>query len=69
MYHHKLTHYRENTPSWNKENAAQLLDSQLKKTLSCAMVCLAKEKHQAPTHRLKLYVRAIFESKAWPTVV
>ena len=33
------------------------------------MVGLATDKHQAPTHRFKLYVRAIIESKAWPTVV
>ena len=24
---------------------------------------------QAPTHRLKLYIRAVIESEAWPTVV
>ena len=29
----------------------------------------ATDKHQAPTHGLKLYVRAIIESEAWPTVV
>ena len=27
------------------------------------------DKHQAPTHRLKLYVRAVIESEAWPTIV
>ena len=26
---------------------------------------LAKAKHQAPTHRLKLYVRAVIESEAY----
>ena len=29
----------------------------------------ATDKHHAPTHRLKLYVRAVIESEAWPTVV
>ena len=29
----------------------------------------ATDKHQAPTHRFKLYVRAVIESEAWPTVV
>ena len=33
------------------------------------MVGPATDKHQAPTHRLKLYVRAVIESEAWPTVV
>ena len=33
------------------------------------MVGPATAKHQAPTHRLKLYVRAVFESEAWPTIV
>ena len=28
----------------------------------------ATDKHQAPTHRLKLYVRAVIESEARPTV-
>ena len=46
-------------------------DSQieLKKTSSWATVGPATDKHQAPTHRLKLYVRAVIESEAWPTVV
>ena len=26
-----------------------------------------KDKHQAPTNGLKLYVRAVIESEAWPT--
>ena len=29
----------------------------------------ATDKHQAPTHQLKLYVRAVIESEAWPTVM
>ena len=29
----------------------------------------ATQKHKAPTHLLKLSVRAIIESEAWPTVV
>ena len=33
------------------------------------MVGPAIDKHQAPTHRLKLYVIAYIESEAWPTVV
>ena len=43
--------------------------SELKKTSSWASVGPATDKHQAPTHRLKLYVRAVIESEAWPTVV
>ena len=27
----------------------------------------ATDKHKAPTHQLKLYVRAVIESEAWPT--
>ena len=33
------------------------------------MVGPATDKHKAPTHPLKLYVRAVIESKAWPTIV
>ena len=47
-------------------------DSQIvraKKTSSWATVGPATDKHQAPTHQLKLYVRAVIESEAWPTVV
>ena len=33
------------------------------------MVGPATDKDQAPTHRLKIYVRAFIESKAWPAVV
>ena len=33
------------------------------------MVGLATDKHQAPTHQLKFYVKAIIKSEAWPTVV
>ena len=33
------------------------------------MVVPATDKHQAPTQRLKLYVRGLIESEAWPTVV
>ena len=29
----------------------------------------ATDKHQAPTHRLKLYSKAIIESEALPTIV
>ena len=29
----------------------------------------ATDMHQAPTQRLKRYVRAIIESEAWPTIV
>ena len=39
------------------------------KTSSWATVGPATEKYQAPTHRLKLYVQAVIESEAWPTVV
>ena len=33
------------------------------------MVGPATDKHQAQTYLLKLYVRIIIESEAWPTVV
>ena len=33
------------------------------------MVGSAKDKHQAPTKGLKLYVRAVIQSEAWPTIV
>ena len=29
----------------------------------------AKDKHQALTNRLKLYIRAVIESEAWSTTV
>ena len=37
--------------------------SELKKTLSVATVGPATDKYQAPTHRLKLYSRAVIESE------
>ena len=43
--------------------------SERKKISSWATVGTATDKHQAPTHRWKLYVRAFIESGAWPTVV
>ena len=43
--------------------------SELKKTSSWATVGPAKDKHQAPTNGLKLYVKAVFKSEAWPTVM
>ena len=43
--------------------------SELKKTSSWATVGPATDKRQAPTHRLKLNVRAVKEGEAWPTVV
>ena len=43
--------------------------SELKKTSSWATVGPATDKHQAPTHQLKLHVRAVIESEAWPTVM
>ena len=33
------------------------------------MIGPATDKHQAQTHWLKIYVRAIIESEAWPTAV
>ena len=33
------------------------------------MVDPAKDKHQAPTKGLKLYVMAVIECEAWPTIV
>ena len=44
---------------WNREKGSRLIDS----------LGPATAKHQAPTHRLKLYVRAVFESEAWPNIV
>ena len=47
-------------------------DSQIvgaKENLKLSHMDPATDKHQAPTHRLKLYVRAVIESEAWPTVV
>ena len=61
-------HYNQiNTPWWNKEKGSWLTDhkSELKKTSSWATVGPATDKHQTPTHRLKLYVRAVIESEAW----
>ena len=43
--------------------------SELKITSSWATVVPATDKHKAPTHGLKLYVRAVIESEVWPTVV
>ena len=34
-----------------------------------AKVGPAKYKHQALTHRIKLYAMVVIESEAWPTVV
>ena len=45
------------------------IKSELKKTWSWTTVGPATAKHQAPTNRLKLYVRAIIESEAWPNIV
>ena len=61
-------HFNQINTLWcNKEEGSRLTDSQ--KTSSWAMVGPATDKHQAPSHRLKLYVRPIIESEAWPTVV
>ena len=63
MYHHNQIN-----ALWEK----RAHDSQIvraKETISWAMVCPATAKHQAPTHQLKLYVRAVIESEAWPTAV
>ena len=48
-----------NTPWWNKEKGSWLT----------ATVGPATDKHQAPTHQLKLYVKAVEEYEAWPTIV
>ena len=40
-----------------------------KETSSWALVGPATDKHQIPTRQLKLYVRAIIESEAWPTIM
>ena len=58
-----------NAPWWNKEKGSWLTDSQSQRKPSWATVGPATDKHQAPTHRLKLYVRAVKESEAWPTVM
>ena len=42
---------------------------ELNKTSIWTTVGLATDKHHAPTDRLKLYVRDVIESEAWPTVV
>ena len=55
-----------NTLWWNREKGSRLSDSQ---TSSWATVGPATAKHQAPTHQLKLYVKTVIESEAWPTVV
>ena len=39
------------------------------KTSSWDTVGPATDKHQAPTHRSKLYIRAVIQSETWPTVV
>ena len=41
----------------------------LNKTSRWVNVGQAKDKHQAPTHRWKLYVKAVLWSETWPTVV
>ena len=40
-----------------------------KQNLKLATVGPATDKHQSPTHRIKLYVRAVIESETWPTAV
>ena len=69
MYHHvetlnKLTHHDE-----TKKRAHDSLIVRAKETSSWATVGPATDKHQAQTHRLKFYVRAVIESEAWPTVL
>ena len=59
---HKVTH---NKRKW----LTTLRWSELKKTSSWVTMGPATDKYQAPTHRLKIYVRAVTESEAWPTVV
>ena len=43
--------------------------SELKKTSNWAAVGPATDKYQSPTNPLKLYIKALIESEAWPTVV
>ena len=50
-------------------NLLQFINQVTIETSSWATVGSATDKHQAPTHRLKHYVRAVIESEAWPTVV
>ena len=42
--------------------------SELKKTSSSAMNP-AKDKHQVPTNRWKIYARVVIDSDVWPTIV
>ena len=56
----KLTHYDE-----AKKMAHGPHIVRAKETLNLS----AKDKHQAPNNGLKLYVTAVVESEAWPTVV
>ena len=47
-------------------------DSQIvrvSENLKMSTVVAATDKHWAPTRRLKLYIRAVIESEAWPTAV
>ena len=64
MYHHgetlvKLTHHDE-----TKKRAHDSQIVRAKENSSRATVGPATYKHQTPTHRLKLYVRAAIESEA-----
>ena len=60
----KLTHY-----DVTKKMASGSQIVRAKENLKLATVGPATDKHQSPTHRLKLYVRAVIESEAWTTVV
>ena len=48
-------------------------DSQIVRAIenpsSWARVGPTTAKHQAPTNRLNIYIRAVIESEAWPTIV
>ena len=70
MHHHGETlQSKQHTMTKQRKGPKTHRRSELKKTPSWATVGPATDKHQAPTHRSKLYVRAIIESEAWPTVV
>ena len=57
----KLTHHDETK---KRAHDSQIVRAKENLKLSHVTVGPANDKHQAPTHRLKLYVRAVIESEA-----
>ena len=64
MYHHGDTLLSNNQHDETKKRAHNSQIVRAKENLKLSHVGPATDKHQAPTHRLKLYVRAIMESEA-----